>query len=43
MGDSRHAQNTQINKVVGENEKRVFYFPKNPIHTDFLANVIHTT
>ena len=25
MGDSQHSQNTQINKVVGENEN-VFYF-----------------
>ena len=25
-GDSWHAQNTQINKVIGENEKWVFYF-----------------
>ena len=26
MGDSRHTQNIQINKVIGENEKCVFYF-----------------
>ena len=25
-GDSWHTQNVQINKVIGENEKRVFYF-----------------
>ena len=25
-GDSRYTQNTQINKVIGENEKCVFYF-----------------
>ena len=25
-GDSEHTQNTQINKVIGENEKRIFYF-----------------
>ena len=25
-GDSRHAQNIQINEVIGENEKCVFYF-----------------
>ena len=24
-GDSRHTQNIQINKVIGENEKRVFH------------------
>ena len=26
VGDSQHTQNTQINKVIGENEKRAFYF-----------------
>ena len=26
MGDSGHTQNIQINKVIGENEKYVFYF-----------------
>ena len=26
VGDSWHAQNIQINKVIGENEKCVFYF-----------------
>ena len=26
MGESRHTQNIQINKVFGENEKCVFYF-----------------
>ena len=26
MGDSRHSQNIQINKIIGENEKYVFYF-----------------
>ena len=26
MGDSQHTQNAQINKVIGENEKCVFYF-----------------
>ena len=25
-GDSRHTQNIQINKVISENEKCVFYF-----------------
>ena len=25
-GDSRHTQNIQINKVIGENENCVFYF-----------------
>ena len=24
-GDSRYTQNSQVNKVIGENEKRVFY------------------
>ena len=35
-GDSRHTQNTQINKGIGENENRVLFYGKN--HTDFLAN-----
>ena len=26
VGDSQHTQNIQINKVIGENEKCVFYF-----------------
>ena len=26
MGDSRHTQNIQINKVIGESEKCVFHF-----------------
>ena len=26
VGDSRHTQNIQINKVIGENEECVFYF-----------------
>ena len=26
MEDSGHTQNIQINKVIGENEKYVFYF-----------------
>ena len=26
MGDSQHTQNIQINKVIVENEKCVFYF-----------------
>ena len=26
MRDSQHTQNVQINKVIGENEKCVFYF-----------------
>ena len=39
VGDSRHSQNIQINKVIGESEKRVFYFmEKTP--KDFLANPI---
>ena len=28
MGDSQHTQNIHINKVIGENEKCVFYFMK---------------
>ena len=30
---SRHTQNTKINKVIGENEKCVFYFTENTEHT----------
>ena len=26
MGDSQHTQNIHVNKVIGENEKCVFYF-----------------
>ena len=29
VGESRHTQNIQINKVIGENEKCVFYFIEN--------------
>ena len=39
VGDSRHAQNIQINKVIGEHEKRVLFYGKN--RTDFLANPIY--
>ena len=38
MGDSQHIH--QINKVIGENEKCVFYFTEKK-HRDFLANPIH--
>ena len=36
--DSQHTQNIQINKVIFENEKCVFFYRKN--HTDFLADPI---
>ena len=36
MVDSQHTQNIQINEVVDENEKCVFYFMEKN-HTDFLA------
>ena len=36
-GYRRHTQNIQINKVIGENEKRVFCFTEKN-HTDLLAN-----
>ena len=39
-GDSWHTQNIQINKIIGENEKRGFYFTEKE-HTEFLANPIH--
>ena len=32
-GDSQHIQNTQINKVICENEKCVFYFMEKAIQT----------
>ena len=38
-GDRQHAQNIQINKVIGENEKGVFYFTEKTKLT-FLANRI---
>ena len=28
VGDSQHTQNIQINEVIDENEKRVFYLPE---------------
>ena len=34
MVDSQHTQNIQTNKVIGENEKCVFYFMEKK-HTDF--------
>ena len=40
MGDSQHTQNIQINKVIGEHEKCVFYLMEKNPHTDFLANPI---
>ena len=39
--DSQHTQNIQINKVIGENEKWVFYFTEKT--KDFLANPIVQT
>ena len=39
MRDREHTQNIQINKVIGENEKCVFYFMEKK-HTNFLANPI---
>ena len=39
VADSWYTQNIQINKVIGENEKRVFYFIEKNI-MDFLANTI---
>ena len=32
-GDSQYTQNTQINQVIGENEKCVFYFTEKAIQT----------
>ena len=39
VGDSRHTQNIQINKITDENEKCVFYFTEKK-NTDFLANPV---
>ena len=33
VGDSRHTQNIQINKVICENEKRVLYFTGKTLRT----------
>ena len=33
VGDSRHIQNIQINKVIGKNEKCVFYFMEKNVRT----------
>lgn len=34
VGDSQHTENIQINKVIGENKKEVFYFMgEKPIQT----------
>ena len=38
VGDSRHTQNIQVNEVIGENEKCLLFYRKNP--TDFLANSV---
>ena len=40
MGDSRHTQNIQINKVIGENEKCVFHFMEKTKRTFWLAQSI---
>ena len=39
-GDSRHTQNSQISKVIGENKKCVVYFTEKN-HTDFLASPVY--
>ena len=39
VGENRHTQNIQVNKVIGGNEKCAFYFMKK-IPTDFLASPI---
>ena len=42
VGDSRHTQNIQINKVIGENEECVSYFTEKN-ETNFSANTTHPT
>ena len=37
MGASRHTHSIQINKVIGENEKCVFYFTEKTKWTFWLA------
>ena len=41
MGDGWHTQNIQINKVIDENEKCIFYFTEKKNCMDFLANPIY--
>ena len=41
MGDSRHSQNIQINKVIGENEKCVFYFMEKTKWTFWPTQYVH--
>ena len=40
MGDGQHTQNIQINKVIGENENRVFYLMEKNIRTFWLTPYI---
>ena len=40
MGDNRHTQNIQINEVIGENKKCIFYFMEKN-HMEFLASPIN--
>ena len=35
MRDSRHTQNNQINKVIGENEKCALFYGKKKLHKLF--------
>ena len=39
-GDSQHTKNIQINKVIGENEKCVFYFMEKTLQTFWPAQHI---
>ena len=39
VGDSRHTQNIQINKVIGENEKSVFYIMGKKTKWTFWPNI----
>ena len=38
MEDSQNTQNIQINIIIGENEKCIFYFTEKKTHTNILAN-----
>ena len=41
MGDGQHTQNTQINKVIGENKKICLLFYAKKYMDDFLAQPIY--
>ena len=40
MGDSHHTQNIQINKVIGENEKCIFYELVSEVTFHYFHNIL---